>query len=211
VSFAAFESYYDGAAETWEYLALTRARVVWASSAAFAARAAAAIEAKLRRPREAAATAGDVLEMRALMARERPAEGFWDFKLIDGGLVDIEFAGQFLQLIHANAGGPLRPAAADALAALNAAGLAPAELTQDLLAAWRLQQDLAQLLRVALGETCEPEREPKALQAMMAKMAGARDLRALRAELTRRRKSAHSAYRAILTQGGGDGTARRDR
>ncbi len=75
VSFAAFESYYAGEAETWEYLALTRARVAWATSPAFAARAAAAIEAKLRAPRDARRTAADVRAMRQLMARERPAVG----------------------------------------------------------------------------------------------------------------------------------------
>ncbi|MFZ3006996.1 MAG: bifunctional [glutamine synthetase] adenylyltransferase/[glutamine synthetase]-adenylyl-L-tyrosine phosphorylase, partial [Phenylobacterium sp.] len=36
VSFAAFEDYYAREAETWELLALTRARVVWASSPVFA-------------------------------------------------------------------------------------------------------------------------------------------------------------------------------
>ena len=41
VSFAAFEDYYAGEAETWELLALTRARVVWATSPAFASAAAA--------------------------------------------------------------------------------------------------------------------------------------------------------------------------
>ena len=37
VSFAAFDDYYQGEAETWELLALTRARVVWATTEAFAA------------------------------------------------------------------------------------------------------------------------------------------------------------------------------
>ena len=54
VSFAAFEGYYEAEAETWELLALTRARVVWSTSPAFAADAEAAIEAALRRPRERA-------------------------------------------------------------------------------------------------------------------------------------------------------------
>src|ERR1700753_4439275 len=39
VSFAAFEGYYEAEAETWELLALTRARVMWSSSAAFGAAA----------------------------------------------------------------------------------------------------------------------------------------------------------------------------
>jgi len=198
VSWGAFESYYAGEAETWEYLALTRARVVWATSAAFRQRAETAIEAKLRRPRDPRRTAADVLDMRELMARERPAGGFWDFKLIDGGLVDIEFAAQFLQLVHGGAGGPLRQNTAAALDALAGAGLAPAGPLAALADGWRLQQDLSQLTKVALPEGADPEREPRALGALMARTAGVRDLRALRARLTTRRRAAHHAFRALL-------------
>src|SRR5262249_26098710 len=63
VSFAAFESYYAGEAETWEHLALTRARVVWATSDDFAMRCADAIEAALRGPRGRPEAAADVLAM----------------------------------------------------------------------------------------------------------------------------------------------------
>ncbi|MGH7024347.1 MAG: bifunctional [glutamine synthetase] adenylyltransferase/[glutamine synthetase]-adenylyl-L-tyrosine phosphorylase, partial [Caulobacteraceae bacterium] len=87
VSLAAFEGYYAGEAETWELLALTRARLVWSTSDDFARSAAAAIETALRRPRDALATARDVREMRALMAAERPPDSFLDMKLSDGGLV----------------------------------------------------------------------------------------------------------------------------
>ncbi len=198
VSYAAFDGYYAGEAETWEYLALTRARIAWASSPAFASRAAAAIEAKLRSPRDAGRTAADVRAMRELMARERPPAGFWDFKLVPGGLVDIEFAAQFLQLIHAPAGGPLRQNTAEALAALGEARLAPADLLADLAGAWRLQQDLSQLLRVAIAKDADPELEPRALRALMAKVAGVRDHRRLRAELGRRREAAHRAFYALL-------------
>jgi len=198
VSIGAFNGYYAAAAETWEYLALTRARVVWATSAAFAALAAASIEAKLRSPRDVRAAAADVRAMRQLMARERPSAGFWDFKLHEGGLVDIEFAAQFLQLAHAPAGGPLKQNTAAALAALDAAGLAAPEPLADLAAAWRLQQDLSQLIKVALVDEIDPEREPKALKALLAKAAGVRDHRALRAALTERRRAAHRAYRILL-------------
>jgi len=198
VSYAAFEHYYAGEAETWEYLALTRARIAWASSPAFAHRAATAIEAKLRAPRDPRRTAAEVKAMRALLARERPPSGFWDFKLCEGGLVDIEFAAQFLQLIHAPTGGPLRQNTAEALEALADAKLAPPALLADLAAAWRLQQDLSQLLRVAIARDADPEAEPKALRALMAKAAGVRDHRALRTELTRRRAAAHRALYALL-------------
>jgi glutamate-ammonia-ligase adenylyltransferase len=198
VSWGAFAGYYAGEAETWEYLALTRARVVWATSPAFRVRTEAAIEAKLRAARDPARTAADVLDMRALMARERPPKGFWDFKLIDGGLVDIEFAAQFLQLVHGPGGGPLRQNTASALEALGGEGLAPAALVDDLAAAWRLQQDLSQLARATHAEEIEPETEPKAMRALLAKAGGARDLRALRALVTRRREAAHRAFLALL-------------
>jgi glutamate-ammonia-ligase adenylyltransferase len=199
VSFPAFEGYYSREAETWEYLALTRARVAWATSPAFAARASGAVEAALRAPRDVSRTAADVLAMRQLMADERPAEGFWDLKLSDGGLVDIEFAAQFLQLIGAAAGGPLRANTAEALAALGGAGLAPAEALADLSAAWRLQQDLSQLLKVALSEDADPDAEPKPLRALLAKAGGARDYRALRVRLAARRRAAHRAFLSLMS------------
>jgi glutamate-ammonia-ligase adenylyltransferase len=198
VSVAAFESYYAGEAETWEYLALTRARPLWATSDAFAAEAAAAIAAVLRAPRDPARTAKDVLEMRELMARERPPSGFWDLKLHTGGLVDIEFAAQFLQLVHAAAGGPLRQNTAQALEALGAAGLAAPKALDDLSQAWRLQQNLSQLLKVALAEDAAPDSEPKALQALLAKAGGAGDFRALRAQLISRRQTAHAAFLGLV-------------
>jgi glutamate-ammonia-ligase adenylyltransferase len=58
------------------------------------------------------------------MERERPPSGPWDLKLSPGGLVDIEFAAQHLQLTHAAGGGPLRPNTAEALAELRDRGMA---------------------------------------------------------------------------------------
>ncbi|MEO8114872.1 MAG: glutamine-synthetase adenylyltransferase, partial [Phenylobacterium sp.] len=198
VSQAAFDSYYQGEAETWELLALTRARVVWATSEAFAGEVQGAIEATLRRPRERGRTARDVREMRELMEEERPPKGHWDLKLSPGGLVDIEFAVQFLQLVHAAQGGPLKPNTAEALAAFRDAGLAPAEPLAALERGWRLQQDLTQLLKVALDDDPDPDAEPKAFRALLARAGGARDFRALRAKLASARTAGRKAYDAIV-------------
>jgi glutamate-ammonia-ligase adenylyltransferase len=198
VSFAAFEGYYEAEAETWELLALTRARVVWATRPAFAADAEAAFDAALRRPRDRAQTAQDVREMRALMHRERPAKGAWDLKLSPGGLVDIEFAAQYLQLAHAADGGPLEPNTAVALAAFRDARLAPAGLLADLEQAWRLQQDLTQLLKVALDDGADPDAEPAAFRALLARAGGVRDFRGLGPALARAQAAAGKAYEAIV-------------
>jgi len=198
VSFPAFEDYYDREAETWELMALTRGRVVWATSEAFAADAAAAIEAALRRPRDVARTAADVADMRRLLEEERPPKGEWDLKLSPGGLVDIEFAAQYLQLAHAAEHGPLRQNTAQALAACGDAGLAAPEPLAALQKAWKLQQDLTQLLKVALGDNADPAEEPKAFRALLARAGGARDFRALRTRLDTARIGARKAYEAIV-------------
>jgi len=196
VSFAAFESYYEGEAETWEHLALTRARVVWATSEAFARDAGGAIETALRRPRDPKRTAADVRAMRRLLEDERPPKGEWDLKLSPGGLVDVEFAAQHLQLVHAAGGGPLRQNTAEALAAF--AGLAPEAHLAALRRAWKLQQDLTQLVKVALADDPEPSQEPKAFRALMARAGGARDFRALKAKLAAAQAAARKAFEAIV-------------
>ncbi|ATQ42159.1 bifunctional [glutamine synthetase] adenylyltransferase/[glutamine synthetase]-adenylyl-L-tyrosine phosphorylase [Caulobacter mirabilis] len=198
VSMRAFDDYYDREAETWEMLALTRARVVWATSELFAVEAEAAIERALRRPRDRKRTVADVREMRELMARERPPSGVWDLKLSEGGLVDIEFAAQHLQIVHAGEDGPLAQNTGEALVALGAASLADPGRVADLVEAWRLQQNLSQLLKLALDDRADPADEPKGLQALLARAGGARDLKGLRTRLDRARDKARAAYEAVV-------------
>jgi glutamate-ammonia-ligase adenylyltransferase len=196
VAFPAFSAYYETEAETWEFMALTRARVVWSSHPAFAADVTDAIEAALRRPRDVAVLAREVRDMRALIAEEKPASGVWDMKLAPGGLVDIEFAAQFLQLAHAPAGGPLRAGTAEALEALAAAGLAGQ--VGPLLEAWILQQNLTQMLKLALGDGDDPADQPEAFRRKLARAGGARDFRSLATRLARARKEALYACERLV-------------
>ena len=198
VSLAAFEDYYAGEAETWELLALTRARVVWASDEAFSETVTARLEAALRQPRQSPATARDVLDMRALMTQERPPKGWWDLKLCDGGLVDIEFAVQYLQLVHAPAGGALRTNTAEALEAYVGTQTDLRSSLSALQDAWRLQQDLTQVLKLALTDGDDPDDQPKGFRQLLARVGGARDMRGLKGRLDRARIAAHKAYETIV-------------
>jgi glutamate-ammonia-ligase adenylyltransferase len=198
VSAAAFASYYRQDAETWEFLALTRARVVWASSPDFAEFVSGEIEAALRQPRDPVRTANDVGEMRRLMMRERPPSGFWDLKLSDGGLVDIEFAAEHLQLLAAAASGPLRANTGEALDAIGEAGLAEASAVRRLHEAWTLQQDLSQVLKTALQDAADPDDEPKAFRDLLARTGGARSFPALREKLRLARTEAHRAFEQLI-------------
>src|SRR5690606_41280727 len=64
---SAVEDYYATVADTWVFMALTRARVVWASDDAFGRRVAASLEAILRHPRPGVGFAADARRMRDLM------------------------------------------------------------------------------------------------------------------------------------------------
>lgn len=200
VRLSAFDDYYAEEADTWEFMVLTRARVAWASDPDFGARAAAAIERALRRPRPSADVAHDVRAMRDLMRRERRPSGFWDLKLSSGGLVDAEFVGQLRQLSAAAEGRPLTPRTLEQLAG-----------DPELAEAWRMQQRISQLFACAFDERPAPEDEPAPFRARLAKAMDEPDFESLVARLTAVRDAARAAFETALppveapTERSGDG------
>ncbi len=100
-SLAAFARYQRESAWTWEQQALVRARPIWGSETVQAEFAAQRAEV-LQRRREPEALRGEIVEMRAKMARELSQGPDYDPKHAPGGLVDIEFYAQWLVLAHAS-------------------------------------------------------------------------------------------------------------
>jgi glutamate-ammonia-ligase adenylyltransferase len=187
VRLSGFCEYYAEEAATWEFMALTRARVAWASDPEFGARVTAAIEAALRRPRPGVKVAAEVRAMRDLMEREQRSAGFWDLKRVPGGLVDAEFVGQFRQLQAAARGGPLSVSTLDQLGT-----------DKPLHEAWALQQGLSQLLACAFDDRADVEAEPPTFHARLATVSGDRDFKALVRRLDRKRKAARRAFDSAL-------------
>lgn len=97
-SLPGFIQYHHENAWTWEHLALSRARVMVADEG-LDVKVETAIQQILGRSRDVPKTIDDVVSMRALMARERPARHPFDLKLATGGLVDLEFIAQSAQLV----------------------------------------------------------------------------------------------------------------
>ncbi|KPF57957.1 glutamate-ammonia-ligase adenylyltransferase [beta proteobacterium AAP51] len=103
-SIASYERYQDGrgsnTAWTWEHQALTRARFC-AGARSVAQRFEATRRAVLTAPRDAAALREEVRSMREKVrsARPVPADRF-DVKHSPGGMMDVEFAVQYLVLAH---------------------------------------------------------------------------------------------------------------
>ena len=113
-----FDSYYDmkgGDAWTWEHMALTRARPVYGPEK-LCDRLRSIIHDRLIQQRDPGKVLADVAAMRGRIARQYPGDSLWSIKYQPGGLVDIEFTAQTLQLIHAHDHpGILSPNTAEAL------------------------------------------------------------------------------------------------
>jgi glutamate-ammonia-ligase adenylyltransferase len=188
---SAVEDYYATEADTWEFMALTRARVVWAENDDFGARVSASLESILRHPRPGVGFAADARRMRDRMARQRPPQGRWDVKLAPGGQVDAEFVAQVRQLRQARDGEPLTVSTLEALSEDPA-----------LAEAWRLQQALSQILGAAFDDRPDPDQEPQGFRERLAKAAGFPDYDALEAGLAEARTAARAAFEAALPPAG---------
>jgi len=106
-SIGAFETYQTGrgsnTAWTWEHQALTRARFA-AGAAAIAPRFDATRRAVLTAPRDPQALREEIRAMREKVRAARPVPaGRFDVKHSPGGMMDVEFAVQYLVLAHAAA------------------------------------------------------------------------------------------------------------
>jgi glutamate-ammonia-ligase adenylyltransferase len=119
LTLGAFGEYLDRSTQTWERMAFTRARVIFATGG-FGTKVTEAIKAVLAAPVEPGPLAAQVLAMRRRLEASRPRH---HLKRGFGGVADIEFIVQYLQLAHA-AQQPdlLRPNLWDALDAMRRHG-----------------------------------------------------------------------------------------
>lgn len=97
-SLAAFDQYFTSSAWTYEFMALTRARVVATNNPAFAERVNEALRRHVLKPRDAATLLHDVVDMRGRIAKEFSTTNPWALKHVRGGMVDIDFIAQYLTL-----------------------------------------------------------------------------------------------------------------
>ena len=132
ISFDALATYHAREARLWERQALLRARPVAGDFELFRRAQTHVLAPSLYRPLDKKAAGQELLAMRERMEREIAAEspGRYNSKLGRGGLVDVEFAVQFLQLVHGHDHPFIRTSSTpEALAALARAELlAPADL-----------------------------------------------------------------------------------
>jgi [glutamine synthetase] adenylyltransferase / [glutamine synthetase]-adenylyl-L-tyrosine phosphorylase len=197
-SISSFADYQAHEAWTWEHMALTRARVV-SASAEFRERIESVIREVLTRRRDPIAIANDVADMRRAIAQEKGETDYWDLKYAAGGMVDIDFIAQYLQLVHAHE----KPEILDVstmqvlehAARLGVLAHSEAEILR---AAVRLYHDLTQILRLCVSDRFKAETAGVDLQRVMARAGDTPDFSSLEARVKETQSEVRRIFKALL-------------
>src|SRR3954452_3157743 len=198
---ASFAEYQQREAWTWEHMALTRARVISASPD-FRARIEKIIRDVLIRPRDPAIVATDVAEMRRAIALEKGEADIWDLKSAAGGLVDIDFVAQYLQLVHA-ADKPdiLDVSTLRVLDNATRLGVLRQSAAEILRPAAHLYHDLTQILRLCVTERFKPASSGEDLLRVMARPGDAPDFSSLEARVKETQADVRRVFAEIIESG----------
>ncbi len=203
----ALESYFQledgvpaaGKAWTFEHMALTRARVILASSSVIHQQIEQLIRVILCQPRDPARLRDDVLSMRIRIFREKPPANSWDIKYLEGGLIDAEFIVQYLLLKHASRiEGLIDPDTAIALGRLRSADIISQERHDRLLTGLRLWRRLQGVLRLTSKGMFDEATAPKGQCQAIAQACGFSDFMDLKNEISLLRKNIHLDYQEIV-------------
>jgi glutamate-ammonia-ligase adenylyltransferase len=183
VSLESFSRYHATESWTWERLALTRARVI-AGSQELGSKVAAVIRGALTAAPDRAKILADAADMRGKLFAQFPGKAPWDLKFARGGLVDIEFIAQTLQLLEAHSA----PAVlhSNTIGALNILAQVKAIAAEDavaLMAAAELELALMQVLRIALDGEFDAASATPGLKGLLARAGDAERFDDLEAKL----------------------------
>jgi len=181
-SMDSFIQYQAESAWTWEHMALTRSRVI-AGPPKLKQKIETVVRHVLTRERDPEKLVVAVADMRARMDKENGTKFIWEAKHRRGGLIDIEFVTQYLQLRYASEHPDiLAKNTSEALRNITEKGLIDASIGASLLSALKLWQSIQGLLRLTIEGYFNKGREEEispALQEILARAAGVKNFEAL--------------------------------
>ncbi|AWM24199.1 glutamine-synthetase adenylyltransferase [Sinorhizobium fredii USDA 205] len=195
----AFAKYQREEAWTWEHLALTRARCICGDES-LVGEAEAIFAEMLSQKRDIGKIRKDVEEMRDLIDKEKPPSDIWDFKLIPGGLVDIEFIAQYLTLVAPAKGEAPPPAGTHTMEALKGLGatLMDANDLDTAVEALALFTEVSQIVRLCMDSDFDPKDAPAGLVDLVCRAGDYPDLKHLEADIRRFSKAVRRIFQSVL-------------
>ena len=199
-SLASFSQYQESAAWTWEHMALTRARLV-TGPAALQDAVRAVIEKTLRRPRDPAKLLFDVSDMRRRMAGQHKSDNVWEVKHLRGGMVDIEFIAQYLQLRWA-AEHPsiLKGGTSESLTEAAHLGLLAEADAELLLESMRMWSAIQQVLRQTIQGSFFEDHAPGRLKEVLVRAAGATHFDGLKQLMADRAAAVLAVFQRLIDE-----------
>lgn len=201
-SFEAFARYQKEMAWTWEHLALTRARVV-TGDPVVADKVNTLIREVLTAPRDAAKLVADVADMREKMADNRKGDSPWEVKHRRGGLIDIEFIAQYLQLRYGH-DHPLILSTNTRLALDRAceAGVLSTADHDVLVEAWRLWSAVQTVLRQTVAGAFNEDTAPHGLKDVLVTASGLVDFKTLRDRMDDLAAASFAVFKRLINPSG---------
>jgi glutamate-ammonia-ligase adenylyltransferase len=199
-SLAALETYLTREAALWERQALVKARPVWGAPA-LARRFAALRRAHVFGRGLSAAERAEIHRVRTRLEVElgREGPGRLHVKFGAGGLVDVEFLTQVLQLAHGARHGALRTTSTRAaLVRLGALGFLSPDATGALVQAYDFEKGLLRSLRLAQARPADCLPVAGHLLARLAREAGLPSGRALVQRYRAVAETVRAHYRAVM-------------
>ena len=196
---ASFIKYQNEAAWTWEHMALTRARAIGGSDK-LRARINSAIDEVVHKSRDLAVLRKDVADMNERLHQAKEARTVFGLKEARGGLVDIEFIAQFIQLAE---GKKLLARSSNTRQALVNADVPKIMSVADkdvLLDAFDLFSDLIQLMRLCVVNEFDPDAAPDELKERLFVQVDMPDFSRLAAHLKESQMAVRAVYEKVLAQ-----------
>ena len=206
-SLTSFVLYHEQESWTWEHMALTRARII-VGPAELGDKIETAIKDVLTRKQDLEKLLTDVAEMRERIDREHHTDFIWDVKHLRGGLVDVEFIAQYLQLRHAHDHPDvLARDTRSVLENIKRLKLLNDDIADELIDATQFWLSLQGMLRLTLSRDMRNSRDhsiPKGLQGKLAKACEVHDLDAVVAKIKSTAATVLTHYRSIIDPTAGD-------
>ncbi|TDI58975.1 MAG: bifunctional [glutamine synthetase] adenylyltransferase/[glutamine synthetase]-adenylyl-L-tyrosine phosphorylase [Alphaproteobacteria bacterium] len=199
LSLDAFDTYQQSQAWTWEHMALTRARVIGAPPE-LQNQVERVIKSALCKERDRDQLLVDVAEMRVRLTTEFAVSSPWSVKYVRGGLVDIEFIAQYLQLNHAfTVPEILQPHTLTALQQLKKTSLLNEADAGDLIEALQMQSAVRGFMRQSIGSDSDPTDIASVdMQTALARTAGAETIDVLQSRLIAHQNRVLSIYTRLI-------------
>ena len=193
-----FVQYHENNAWTWERMALTRARVI-CSGHDLRKKTEEVIKSALTMPQNPDRLLKDVAAMRVRLLHGRKISGPWDIKNIRGGLVDIEFITQYLQLRHSSEiPDILSSDPKQALIELRNHDILNQDAANQLIKSLKLWRNIQGIVRLTVGDNFDDQTATNGNCEILLAGCGVKSIKDLRQKVTKRTARVLKIYEQII-------------